>query len=181
MVRCCKAFLQLFKDQSVERTYADGGMRIFNLTSVAGLVTMGIGMSAYAASKHAANAFSSILRVELKGFGIQVMTINPSFHGTPLVTKMQDVSSKQWGKLDMRKKEEYGQGTFGCAVIIDAVAAPLETYLYFLHLCLRNSALHSLLQTLHRIDCRYSPTYNVEGRCGRTRSYKEPQDETYDS
>jgi NAD(P)-dependent dehydrogenase (short-subunit alcohol dehydrogenase family) len=108
MVRCCKAFFPILKDQAIKQTYTD--MRIFNLTSMAGIVVGGIGFSAYAASKHAANAFSTILRLELKEFGIQVTTINPSFHGTPLVNTMGDKASKQWETLDSAKKEEYGEG-----------------------------------------------------------------------
>ena len=110
MVRCCKAFLPILKDQAIKQTYTD--MRIFNLTSMAGLVAGGIGLAAYSASKHAANAFSTVLRLELKGFGIQVTTINPSFHGTPLVNTMGDKASKQWETLDSAKKEEYGQGNY---------------------------------------------------------------------
>ena len=76
-----------------------------------GLVTGRIGMSAYAASKHAANAFSTVLRLELKGFGIQVTTVNPSFHGTPLInTIMGDVTTRIWETLDPVKKKEYGEG-----------------------------------------------------------------------
>jgi NAD(P)-dependent dehydrogenase (short-subunit alcohol dehydrogenase family) len=56
--------------------------------------------------QHAANAFSSVLRLELKCFGIQVTTVNPSFHGTPLVHSMGDDTSKLWEKLDPTKKEE---------------------------------------------------------------------------
>ena len=108
MVRCCKAFLPVFKDQAVKRTYRD--MRILNVTSMAGLVTGQMGLSAYAASKHAANAFSSCLRMELKMFSIQVTTVNPSFHATPLVDSMPDLATKGWDRLTKSKQEEYGHG-----------------------------------------------------------------------
>ena len=110
MVRCCKAFLPIFKDQAVKRTYKD--MRIFNVTSMAGLVTGIIGLSAYAGSKHAANAFSSVLRLELKSFGIQVTTVNPSFHATPLVHGMGDATTKMWENLDDSIREEYGEAFY---------------------------------------------------------------------
>ena len=90
----------------MNRTYQD--MRIFNLTSMAGLVSGLIGMSAYSASKHAANAFSSCLRMELKMFGIQVTTVNPSFHATPLVNSMLDKALELWNRLDGSIQEEYG-------------------------------------------------------------------------
>jgi NAD(P)-dependent dehydrogenase (short-subunit alcohol dehydrogenase family) len=91
--------------------------RILNLTSMAGVVSSGtIGMSAYCASKHAANAFSNILRAEIyHSFHIQVTTINPSFHGTPLVYTMGDVAAKQWDTLDTTKKMEYGEGNAATA------------------------------------------------------------------
>jgi NAD(P)-dependent dehydrogenase (short-subunit alcohol dehydrogenase family) len=82
-----------------------------NVTSMAGLVASGTsGLSAYGASKHAANAFSSILRTELAGFGIAVTTINPSFHATPLVKDMGEQLTKVWNNLDETKRKEYGQG-----------------------------------------------------------------------
>ena len=98
------------KAQAAKRSYKD--MRIFNMTSMAGLVPLSIGMSAYGASKHAANAFSSVLRMELKSFGIQVTTINPSFHATPLVHSMGDKAKQEWDKLDDTRKEEYGEGAW---------------------------------------------------------------------
>lgn len=77
---------------------------------MAGLVTGQMGLSAYAASKHAANAFSSCLRMEVKAFGVQVTTVNPSFHATPLVHSMGEEAAKGWAKLDETTKEEYGHG-----------------------------------------------------------------------
>ena len=109
-VRCCKAFLPIFKEQAIKRTHKDA--RIFNLTSMAGLVTGSMGLAAYAASKHAANAFSSVLRNELKAFGIQVTTVNPSFHGTPLVASMGDLVADNWENLEVSKKEEYGEAFY---------------------------------------------------------------------
>jgi NAD(P)-dependent dehydrogenase (short-subunit alcohol dehydrogenase family) len=110
MIRCCKAFLPTFKEQAISGLHTDS--RILNITSMAGLVAQGaIGMSAYSASKHAANAFSHILRAEVyPSFQIQVTTINPSFHGTPLVHSMGDMASKQWDSLGAPIKAEYGEG-----------------------------------------------------------------------
>jgi NAD(P)-dependent dehydrogenase (short-subunit alcohol dehydrogenase family) len=111
LIRCCKAFLPLFKEQAIQETHTGG--RIINITSMAGLISNGVmGMSAYSASKHAANAFSHILRTELlSSYNIQVCTVNPSFHKTPLVDTMGDVLSNIWEKLDPKLKEEYGEGT----------------------------------------------------------------------
>lgn len=109
MVRTTKAFLPIFKDQATKHIYRN--MRILNITSMAGLVTGGVGISAYTASKHAANAFSSCLRLELKCFGIHVTTVNPSFHATPLVSSMREKCREIWEQLDNSKKAEYGQGS----------------------------------------------------------------------
>ena len=111
MIRCCKAFLPLLKHQAIQKTHMGG--RILNITSMAGYISNGVvGMSAYSASKHAANAFSHVLRSELiSSYGIQVCTINPSFHKTPLVDTMDHMLAKTWYALDPKLKEEYGEGT----------------------------------------------------------------------
>ncbi len=54
----------------------EGKGRIVNLSSVAGRVTMP-GAGAYAASKYAIEAISDAMRFELRGFGIQVVVIEP--------------------------------------------------------------------------------------------------------
>jgi short-subunit dehydrogenase len=112
MVRCCKAFIPVFKDQVINETHFGG--RILNITSMAGLISNGcIGFAPYVASKHAANAFSHFLRTELlSSFHIQVTTINPSFHKTPLVDTMGDVYTKQWDQLEDKVKMEYGEKYF---------------------------------------------------------------------
>jgi NAD(P)-dependent dehydrogenase (short-subunit alcohol dehydrogenase family) len=53
-----------------------GSGRIVNLSSVAGRVTMP-GAGAYAASKYAIEAVSDVLRFEVRGFGIDVVVIEP--------------------------------------------------------------------------------------------------------
>ncbi len=53
-----------------------GAGRIVNVSSVAGRVTMP-GAGAYAASKYAIEAVSDALRFEVRGFGIQVVVIEP--------------------------------------------------------------------------------------------------------
>ena len=53
-----------------------GAGRIVNLSSVAGRVTMP-GAGAYAASKYAIEAVSDALRFEVKGFGVQVVVVEP--------------------------------------------------------------------------------------------------------
>lgn len=109
MVRVCKGFLPILKEQAIKRTHTDS--RILNIVSMAGIIS-GPGLAPYTASKHAAVAFTAGLRMELKCFGIQVSSVNPSFHGTVLVDSMGDVLHKVWDSLPESKREEYGQGTF---------------------------------------------------------------------
>jgi len=108
VVRCCKAFLPLLKEQAIERSY--GGSRILNLTSLAGVMPGAPGSAAYGASKHAAQAFSQSLRGELNAFGIQVSTVNPSVHGTPLLKGAAGRLEELWKGLSEEKREEYGEG-----------------------------------------------------------------------
>jgi len=106
MVRCCKAYLLIFKEQRKENTYS--GARILNLASVAGKVCGGGILTAYSASKHAAVAFSHGLRLDIASFGIQVTTICPTFHDTPLVTDIFDQIDKHWKTMPDEVVKEYG-------------------------------------------------------------------------
>lgn len=94
----------------MKRAYS--GSRIFNVVSMAGMATGGVGLGSYGPSKHAAQCFSVTLRYELAAFGIQVSTINPSFHSTQLVTGMHDEADRTWAKVSKEKREEYGEGRF---------------------------------------------------------------------
>lgn len=106
MIRCCKAFLPILKQQAPSYK----GSRILNIASMAGIGKSPMNLSAYCASKHAAAALSSSLRQELQVFGIQVSTVCPSFHGTPLVHTMHNMAQRQWDKMPLEKQQEYGEG-----------------------------------------------------------------------
>ena len=123
IVRTTKAFLPLFKEQACNKIHTDA--RIINITSVAGLVTSA-GKSSYHASKFAAEAFSSSLRLELKStFGIDVVTVNPSFHKTPLLGSPGKRIDKIWEGLSLKMRAEYGDGKFSIL------------YRYFIICCVR--------------------------------------------
>lgn len=109
VVRCCKGFLPLFKQQVKTGKHAG---RIVNLASMAGKAACFGNLTAYSASKHAVVAFSHGLRVDLAPFGIQVGTICPTFHGTPMVRNAGQTFDENWNLLPKRVTEEYGDGTF---------------------------------------------------------------------
>jgi len=108
VVRCCKAFLPILKRQALEK--GAKGSKIVNLTSLAGICPGAYGGSAYSSSKHAAQGFSQSLRLEMAQFGVQVSTINPTFHSTPLVETMPSALEDFASELPKDRHEEYGQG-----------------------------------------------------------------------
>ena len=82
--------------------------------------------SSYVASKHAAEGFSASLRMELRSCGIHVVTMNPSFHRTPLVAAGVPRIKAAWDNLSDAKREEYGEA-FATA-IIDSAANMLSKF-----------------------------------------------------
>jgi short-subunit dehydrogenase len=104
-----KAFLPIFKQQAIGRTYGDS--QIVNMVSMAGMLSAGgVGSTAYEVSKNAAEAFTNALRLEMKMFGVKVVSVNPSVHSTPLVSDIKIKSKEVWDNLSPDLKKEYGQG-----------------------------------------------------------------------
>lgn len=99
MVSIVKACLPLLKESKG---------RIINVTSIAGVFLGAPCMSAYSASKHAAEAFTTALRLEVRGWGIKVSTINPSFHKTGIATNATSSVQRSYQSLSLEKQEEYG-------------------------------------------------------------------------
>ena len=62
---------------------ARGSGRIINVSSIVGRVSFGL-MGVYGATKYAVEAISDALRLELRGFGITVVLIEPGFVATSL-------------------------------------------------------------------------------------------------
>jgi NAD(P)-dependent dehydrogenase (short-subunit alcohol dehydrogenase family) len=104
-IRIVKAFVPFLKDQFASSGY--GHARIVNMTSSAGLVTMSAA-SPYNASKFAAEGFSNSLRLELRDFGIKVITLNPSFHDTPLANDMDNQIRNLFYAAGSSMRERYG-------------------------------------------------------------------------
>ena len=69
-----------------------------------------VGSSAYSASKAAAYSLSTAMRLEFSSFKIKVVTVNPTFHGTPLVHSMREKVYKAYSRLPKSKQLEYGEG-----------------------------------------------------------------------
>lgn len=107
VVRVCKAFLPLLKWQSYLSKYRHA--RILNVTSMAGLVSPLPSLGAYGASKHAAQCWSESLRVELAPWNIQVATVNPTFHKTPMASDHASKLRRQWTSLSNSSRHEYGE------------------------------------------------------------------------
>jgi NAD(P)-dependent dehydrogenase (short-subunit alcohol dehydrogenase family) len=107
IIRTVKAFLPMLKSQAKEYKLA----RVVNVVSMAGLVTGGFA-APYHGSKFAAEALSSCLRSELRNFNVQVVTINPSFHQTPLVTGMRQKVHEMWNRVPAWKQDDYGEEFF---------------------------------------------------------------------
>jgi NAD(P)-dependent dehydrogenase (short-subunit alcohol dehydrogenase family) len=72
-----------------------GKGRIVNVSSVAGRVTMP-GAGAYAASKYAVEALSDALRFEVRGFGVDVIVIQPG----PIRTEFTGTANHAMAKSD---------------------------------------------------------------------------------
>mmetsp|Transcript_1580 Transcript_1580/g.2171 ORF Transcript_1580/g.2171 Transcript_1580/m.2171 type:complete len:382 (+) Transcript_1580:170-1315(+) len=106
-VRMVQAFLPFLKDQ--QRNYHHA--RIVNMVSCAGLIPSD-GMSPYTASKFAAEGFSQSLRLELRNYDLKVVTMNPSFHQTPLTQSLDQHLGKLWDTMNESTKEKYGEEYF---------------------------------------------------------------------
>ena len=107
-VRTVKSFLPIVKEQAYSNVHPDN-CRIINVISAAGLVAS-LGAGAYSGSKHAVEAFTSCLRMELKLFNVPVVSVNPGWHNTPLANSTAQLVTNVWSRLDPEMKEEYGEG-----------------------------------------------------------------------
>jgi len=75
---------------------------IVNLSSIVGKFTFP-GSGVYAASKHALEAVTDAMRLELEPFGIKVVTIRPG----PIATEFNDVATQMSGDLMARTDPDY--------------------------------------------------------------------------
>ena len=78
------------------------GGTIVNLSSMAGKFAFP-GSGPYAATKHAVEAITDALRIEVRPFGIRVVAIRPGF----IATEFNDVATTQTGDLFARTDPDY--------------------------------------------------------------------------
>lgn len=117
--------LELMSDEEIESTFAvnvvgllrvtraclpmlrQGSGRIVNVSSISGLVALP-GVSVYAGSKHAVEAISDSLRVELSPFGIRVIAVEPGSIDTEIWRKgvSRDQAARTRGDAGLRKLYE---------------------------------------------------------------------------
>lgn len=90
--------------------HAGGGGRIVCLSSVTAVEGLGTlpTISAYAASKHALEAFCRCLRAECAGSGVRVITINPGFTSTALVSSTPRAAEQLWSALSESQQRGWG-------------------------------------------------------------------------
>lgn len=119
---------------------AQKGGRIVNVSSMAGMVSLPI-IGTYCATKHALEAFTEALRMELWNTGIKVASINPGVIETNihLVTeeKLSRMANSRFAKAYKKylQKENVPPGLPASIVadaIFDAVSSPKPRYRYLL-------------------------------------------------
>jgi len=81
--------------------------RLINISSAAGKQAYR-GLSAYSASKHAIVGFYNTLRMEIAGFGVDVITIYPGGMKTSIGDAFGKMTQEYWNLLTPEKQEFYG-------------------------------------------------------------------------
>lgn len=93
--------------------------RIVNVSSLMGLVAMPM-LGAYSMSKHALEAMSDVLRLELKPFGINVAVIEMGAIDTPMTHSMAETLEKVRQGLNAEAQNHY-------AKLFDGMTAALQS------------------------------------------------------
>lgn len=117
--------------------------KVYNVSSVAGKMAQPF-MGPYAASKHAVEALSESLRIELMPFGIDVVILGPGVVRTPIWDKAQDLGLERYNntiyasaikKLEafvaQHSKTGYAQEEFG-QIVANIIEQPKPRWRYVL-------------------------------------------------
>ena len=114
VVRVCKAFLPLLRKAAMKKADdEDGGNaalatpRLLVVSSMSGKLPVPL-LAPYSASKHAVACFAAALRMEVKMLGVDVVTILPSFHRTPLLTNRGAMLDRVWAQASKEVRQAYG-------------------------------------------------------------------------
>eukprot|EP00927_Polykrikos_kofoidii_P046317 TRINITY_DN40549_c0_g1_i1.p1 TRINITY_DN40549_c0_g1~~TRINITY_DN40549_c0_g1_i1.p1 ORF type:complete len:357 (-),score=36.79 TRINITY_DN40549_c0_g1_i1:35-1027(-) len=99
VVRMSKATLPLLKNSKG---------RLINLTSMDGLRPMP-GIAAYTSSKHAADAFTRSLAMEMRSFGVSAIVVNPGTFNTPLLRSGSSSICRTFESAPDDIKLQYGE------------------------------------------------------------------------
>lgn len=89
--------------------------RVVNVTSVDGFISLPTN-AAYNASKHALEAWSDCLRIEMLDWGVKVVVIQPSTMRTPLAEAFADRYRDVFLDADPKRKAQYGDKKWIAAV-----------------------------------------------------------------
>ena len=90
--------------------------RIINISSVSGRLAVPF-LGWYAASKHALEALTDALRVEVAGFGIQVVLIEPGSYGTPMWRRGVEMLPARTGSAYKRSYQRADQALARAATL----------------------------------------------------------------
>jgi NAD(P)-dependent dehydrogenase (short-subunit alcohol dehydrogenase family) len=82
--------------------------RIVNVSSLMGKVAMPM-LGAYSMSKHALEAMTDVLRLELTQWGIHVAAIEPGAVATPMTASMQSLMQQSYQAMSGEMQELYGE------------------------------------------------------------------------
>ena len=125
MHRVCRAVLPHMR--------ARGTGRIVNMSSLAGLVTVPF-QGMYCASKHAVEAYTQALRMEVKPFGIHVAMIEPGDYATGFTAGRQLAAAAAGGspyaercRRAVRKMAQDEATTTDLSPVVRAVLAAVES------------------------------------------------------
>lgn len=98
-----------------------GKGRVVNMSSIGGKIAQAF-MGPYTASKHAVEALSDALRIELEPHGVRVSVVEPGAIATPIWDKAKDEADSQLGQLSDEMKERYGGAVAATKRRIDETA-----------------------------------------------------------
>jgi len=105
---------------------------LVNISSIQGRIAIPH-RAAYAASKHALQAFSDSLRAELSGSGVTLLVVSPGYVNTDLSKNSLTAGGDSYGKLDQTTQQGYSVEYVGKEVIRSILNKDNELVLAPLH------------------------------------------------